>query len=97
MVTLIEVLSQPAVVAAIVTIIGGILMKVAEKWLTKNVERRTDRKDYRDEIKELHERIDVLEAEIDQWRIRYYQEQETVAGLRVALINAGITPPPVSQ
>lgn len=92
--TLIDFLvANPAVLAAVCTLIGGVVLKVLEKTLGRHAEQRTDRQDYRSEIKELNERVDKCEEEIRLWRNRYYAEQEEVALLRTVLINNNITPP----
>ena len=87
------IVANPALLAGICTIIGGILLKVVEKWLSKQAEQRNQRKDYREEIKELNERIDALEEDITQWRNRAFTAEEQVALLRIMLIKHGAEPP----
>lgn len=94
MVTLIDyIVTNPPLLAALVTVFTAIAIKVLEKWLGKQAEARNDRKDFRDEIKDLNERIDRLEEQVTKWRDRYYAEQEEVALLRTTMINSGLTPP----
>lgn len=83
---------DPAWIALIGTVCGGVGLKVVEHWLTRNQRTLNTRRDLREELTELANRIDQLEDEITQWRTRYYQEQEKVAVLRVQLVNAGMTP-----
>jgi len=84
---------DPAWIALIGTILGGVGLKVAEKFLNKHAEQRDDRKDYREEINELRTRLDTVENEVTFWRNRFYEEQEDNAMLRVLLIQNGVSPP----
>ena len=83
----------PAWVAVIGTVVGGILLKIAEHYLTKKQNSNTEllerSRDYRAEIKELTERLDVEEKKEEEWRLKYFQSQEEVAKLRVLLRQAG--------
>lgn len=88
--TLLEYLTaNPPVLAAASTILGGIALKMVENWLGKRIEQRNDRKDYREEIRELHERIDELEEDLSQWRTRAFTAEEQVALLRIVVISLG--------
>lgn len=84
---------DPTWFALIGTIFGGVGLKIVEKFLNKNVERVSERKDYRDEIKELRERLDKVESEVDTWRERYYHNEEEIQTLRAFMIGMGIDPP----
>lgn len=91
--TLIDVLSDPVVVAAIFTVIGGLLLKLSESLINGKKEKRDDRTELREEITQLRERLDTVEEEVTFWRNRFYEEQEDNAMLRVLMIQAGMTPP----
>jgi hypothetical protein len=85
---------NPLVVAAIFTALGAILLRVTEKVLGAKAERQSEVKDYRDNIKELQERLDKVEEEVTLWRNRYYASQVDITRLTQALIKAGIDVPP---
>lgn len=83
----------PGLWALIGTIIGTVGLKLLEKWLNKHVEVRDDRRDYREEIRDLNERLDKEEVQSDEWRQKFYKSQEEVVRLRALLITHGIEPP----
>ena len=84
---------DPAWIALIGTLFGGIGLKVAEKWLNRNSDNRSDRKDYRETVNELHERIDRMQDDIDELRRNLYASQEEAALLRVYIIEKGLPLP----
>lgn len=86
--------NNPAAVATVFTILGGILLKVVESWLHKNQEYIASKKDYREEIAELRERVDSLEAEIERWRKVSHHLEEELTKARVQLVKLGVDPPP---
>lgn len=86
-------MANPAAFAALCTVIGGIALKVIERWLGKTAETRADRADYRDEIRSLNERIDKLENDLLLVRTNYYTSLEENSLLRTILIKNGLTPP----
>jgi hypothetical protein len=75
------------------TIVSGFLLQAATKFFNRNVEKRDDRKIDLEEIKELRERIDQVEAEVTEWRERYYRERNYSARLERFIINKGEEPP----
>jgi uncharacterized coiled-coil DUF342 family protein len=75
------------------TLFGGIALEFTKRWLAKGSEAREDRKDYRDEIKSLNERIDKLEDDNDEWRAKFWKSQEEITSLKKALLLAGIDVP----
>lgn len=92
--TLLDYLStNPAVVAAIFTIVGALILKGIDSVMSRRSNKRDDRKEFREEWNELLERIDKLEAEIDAWRDKYYRGQEEILTLKAMIIGAGIKTP----
>lgn len=83
------ILSDPAVIAGIFTIIGGIALKMVEKWLSKSTAKINQRKDYREEIKELSERLDKEEADVSLWRKKFFESEEQNHKLRMTMIEKG--------
>ena len=77
---MIEVLMQPAVLALIGTIFGGVGLKIAESLLTKS-KNQSDlaaeiRKELRTDVQALRTEIRTVEAEVDKWRGKYYEVVE---------------------
>lgn len=87
---------DPAWIALIGTLFGGIGLKILEHWLGKSESRKNSnrelRRDLNDELQELIARVDRLEDEVTLWRDRYYAEQEKVAVLRIQVIQMGGVP-----
>jgi predicted nucleic acid-binding Zn-ribbon protein len=81
--------SMVAIIIAVLTIIGGIALKVTETWLNRQ-DPVVRQRDYRSEIGELIARIDTLEDEVEKWRGLYYHNEEEVSRLRKDMVNAGI-------
>lgn len=78
---------------AIGTFIGGLILKGYDKWLNRDDTKRSQAKDYREQIKELQDRLDKVEDEVTTWRTRYYDEQAKVATLTSELIQARASAP----
>lgn len=78
------------------TAVGAVALKAAEHYFDKHTETVNDRKDYREEIKELRERVDKLEKDVEDWRTKFYAEQERVASLRNQMIKSNVIPDPHS-
>lgn len=76
------------------TIFGGAGLKAVEKYLNRDIEAINERKDYRDEIRELRDRLDKVEAEVDEWKAKYFHNEEEIVRLRATLIQQGIEVPP---
>lgn len=87
----------PGMWAVIGSIFGGIGLKVAERWLNRSAAFREEKQDYRAEIKELQDRLDKIEGDLDTWKSKYWASQEEVARLRQALIRAGIEVPQIAS
>lgn len=83
---------DPAWIALIGTIFGGLGLKLTEKWLGRHTDAIPIRSQLWQEVKDLNERIDKLEEQILFWRGRYYEEQERNAVLRIQLVQHGIAP-----
>lgn len=96
--TLIDFLNSvpSAVWAAAWTLLGAVILKVVDNWLSKAQESRLQNKDFRETINDLRERLDKVEEEVTEWRTKYYAAQEEIASLRLSLIRAGISVPQTS-
>ena len=83
------------------TLFGGVMLKIVEGWYNRHHVVIDEKKDYRDEIKDLRDRLDKVEAEVDEWRSRYYANEHYINILRSLLLGSGVDPPerqkPVSQ
>lgn len=94
---------DPAWIALIGTLCGGLGLKVVEHWLGKSQRESTDAKDIRSELRQQitdqKEEIRLLEAEVDKWRTQYldlrdkYTQQQTE--LIIALQNVKSQAPPI--
>lgn len=87
------ILTEPYFWALVGSLFGGVGLELIKKWLTHNTEIRATYQSYRDEIKDLNERLDKVEAEVDAWRDRHYHNEEYIMILKACLVGAGITPP----
>ena len=76
-----------------VTLAGGAVLKIVEKFLNRDKQARENRDELRTEIDKLLKRVDALEAENDDWRRRYYLNEEEVAILRSFIRGLGHEPP----
>lgn len=85
---------NPAVVAGLFTIIGAVLLKLVENWLHKNQEVRETKQDYRDEIQELHARLDKLEEDLAKWRALAQHLEEELTKARIQVVKLGGEPGP---
>lgn len=90
---------SPAWIALIGTVFGGAGLKLVEKWLntsaTKNDQQAKFREEYRMQIEDLQEelakllaRLAVAEAELNEWKGRYWLLREETAGKVVELTAA---------
>lgn len=87
--------SIPAGLYALIgTIFGGVGLKVIERWLNRHTVVIDERKDYRDEIADLRQRLDKVEEEVDEWRERYYANEDYINILRAYMYGKGLEPPP---
>lgn len=84
--------TDPAFIAGFFTIAGGIALKLVEKWLSRGAEKIDLKKDYREEIKDLSDRLDKEEEETVVWRQKYFTAEEDNHRLRVKMIKGGLDP-----
>lgn len=71
---------DPAVIALVGTLCGGVGLKLLEWWLGRSKvkidEATMIREEQRTELKALREEVRILEAEVDKWRLKYYDLRE---------------------
>lgn len=83
---------DPAWIAFIGTVCGGVGLKVAERWLDRPKERTDDATRIRDELRtqitEAQNKIDALEVEVDKWKADYYKLLEAQIDIKVQLAEA---------
>lgn len=83
---------DPAWIALIGTLFGGIGLKVLEHWLGKSKVKVDEASRLRDELRiEINaqrEEIKQLEAEVDKWRKDYYDLRDKYATLNTEYIIA---------
>jgi hypothetical protein len=70
---------------------GGVGLKIVESFLNRNMTNRGLRSDWLAEIQAQNARIDALEAEIESWRTKYYDQQVVIAKLEVQVVRLGGT------
>jgi len=75
-----------AILSAVCGIIGGVLLKVVDKKLTKkDTEFEHDieqGKEFRTQIKELQERQNYLEEQLTEWKDKYYKLVEEMTQVK---------------
>lgn len=83
---------DPAWIALVATVCGGVGLKVVEHWLGRNKVRIDDATQIRDELRleiaALRDENKELEAEITKWREDYYRVRERELKLLNALDKA---------
>lgn len=71
---------DPTLVALVGTIMGGVGLKLTESWLAKGKVKVDDAARMRDELRlqitTLREENKTLEAQVDEWRAKYYEVYE---------------------
>lgn len=71
---------DPAWIALIGTLCGGIGLKLLEHWLGRSQVKRNDAQQIRDELRtqvaELRDTNRILEKEVDEWRDKYWALRE---------------------
>lgn len=71
---------DPAVIALIGTLCGGVGLKLLEHWLSRSKikidEAGKIRDELRVEVNALRQENKTLEAEVDKWRLAYYDLRE---------------------
>lgn len=78
--TELDIVSPATATAGIIAIIGGVLIKFAEKfWVVKSFadEHSLLRKELREELDSVKRELNLLQEEIDEWREKYYHQVET--------------------
>jgi hypothetical protein len=89
--TFIENLFQYAPETAIFAILGGVLLKVIEKKVSGHTDtvntNFTLRKELREELDAVLERVDKLQEEVNTWREKYYEQLKLNAGMRIELVK----------
>lgn len=75
------------------TIVSGGALTGITKFVNRNSDKRDDRRIDLDEIRQLRERIDTVEAEVTEWRNRFYAEQDFSTRLQRFIINQNLEPP----
>jgi septation ring formation regulator EzrA len=77
---------SPAVLALLGAILGGSGLKIVEHSLNRSKSRNESeasmRAELREEIKSLREELRKVQAELDSWRIKYYELQEEFIAAR---------------
>lgn len=83
---------DPAWIALIGTVCGGVGLKVAEHWLGRSKIKVDDAARIRDELRleitAQREEIKQLESDVDRWRDEYYNLKEKYMTLQTELMFA---------
>lgn len=94
---------DPAWIALIGTVCGGVGLKLAEHWLGRSRVKVDDAAKIRDELRieitTQREEIKALEAEVNKWRSEYYDLRDEYVKMQTELTLAlqrikDNTPPP---
>lgn len=86
-----EVLSglDPAWIALIGTLFGGVALKVTDHWLSKAKNSSDDAKQIREELRSQitsqKEEINTLEDEVNEWRSKYYDLRDSYIKVQTEL------------
>lgn len=86
--------TNPAIVAGVCTIFGGIALKVTEAWLNRSSSRTTEAAEIRNELRlqisslredlvRLQTERDAVEREVDEWKDRYYEQVQKMTALLI--------------
>lgn len=80
---------DPAWIALIGTLFGGVVLKVTEHWLGKNKNSSDDAKQIREELRSQitsqKEEINSLEDEVNEWRSKYYDLRDSYIKVQTEL------------
>lgn len=86
---IISFLSKDAPIAAVIALIGGIILKIIEKKITNPTEEINSnlalRKELREELDSVIQRISELQEEVNEWREKYYSQVEITSQLKIEL------------
>jgi uncharacterized coiled-coil DUF342 family protein len=87
--TLFEDFIQQAPLTAFFAILGGVILKVIEKKVSSPVDAVNTnfalRKELREELDAVMERVDKLQEEVNTWREKYYEQVKLNSDLRVEI------------
>lgn len=88
---------DPAWIALIATVCGGVGLKIVESWLGRSRVRINDATQIRDELRtsvtELRAENRLIETDRDSWRDKYYATLEKLIRLRTYAQTHGLDPP----
>lgn len=80
---------DPAWIALIGTLFGGVVLKVTEHWLGRNRTSSDDAKQIREELRSQitsqKEEINELEDEVNEWRSKYYDLRDAYIKVQTEL------------
>lgn len=83
---------DPAWIALIGTLMGGLGLKVTEHWLGKNKTNSDDaraiREELRSQITSQKEEIKQLEDDVNEWRSKYYDLRDSYVKIQTELTLA---------
>ena len=83
---------DPAWIALIGTVTGGVGLKLVEHWLGRNKVKTDDAARLRDELRieitTQREEIKQLESDVDKWREEYYNLRDKYINLQTELTMA---------
>lgn len=83
---------DPAWIALIGTLFGGVVLKVTEHWLGKTKTNATDaasiREELRTQITSQKDEINSLEDEVNEWRSKYYDLRDSYIKVQTELTIA---------
>ncbi len=86
---IISFLSKEAPLAGVVAVLGGILLKIIEKKITNPTDEINSsialRKELREELDSVIERLGELQAEVNEWREKYYAQLEITSELKIEI------------
>lgn len=81
---------DPAWIALIGTLFGGVVLQVSKKWLSKGRVKRDDAKEIREELRgrvtEQKTEINDLEDEVNEWRGKYYDLRDSYIKVQTELM-----------
>lgn len=83
---------SPAWIAVIGTVAGGVILKVTEKYLGRNREKKDDAKQIREELRltvsDQKADLKELEDEVNEWRSKYYDLRDSYVKIQTELTLA---------
>jgi len=83
---------DPAWIALIGTLMGGVVLKTTEHFLGKNKTNSEDAKQIREELRQeittQREEINTLEDEVNEWRSKYYDLRDAYVKVQTELTIA---------